>query len=124
MVQWEESLRIYPWFPTPGVSSKPPWNEGEGGTPTKKVKDFECDRIGRADRDNSKFEYFKDRWAHLKKGEADWGAWEKFCFKMVACLAEMEPHYPDFSGPTGQGPGLLVSRLLFLQSYLSFDQFP
>ena len=112
VVQWEESLRKYPWFPTPGVPLKPPWDDGSNDKPkpVARPEDIAPDRVGRADRDNPKFEYFKDRWAHLKKGEDDWGAWEKFCFKMAAAIARAEPHYPDFVNPPEFG-GLLVRTL-------------
>lgn len=59
MVQWEETLRKYFWEPTPGVPEKPPWNDGEIVVTKPKVEDPTTDRIGRADRDNPKFDYSK-----------------------------------------------------------------
>jgi len=93
-------LRNYFWEPTPGAPLKPPWDDGE--VPKKrddsKIEETLPDRIGLADRDNPKFEYFKDQWAHLSKQSDDWGVWEFFCFKMVAAIERIEPHYPDFIG--------------------------
>ncbi|KAG0587849.1 hypothetical protein KC19_2G195900 [Ceratodon purpureus] len=112
--KWEESLRKYPWFPSPGVPLKPPWDDGSNDKPkpVARPEDIAPDRVGRADRDNPKFEYFKDRWAHLKKGEDDWGAWEKFCFKMAAAIARAEPHYPDFVNPPEFGGLLILGKRL------------
>ena len=130
MVQWQEALRKYPWLSTPGVPLKPPWDDTEAGQPARPILPPppaplpETDRIGRPDRDNPKFEYFKDRYAHLNKKEADWGPWEKFCFKMVAMLARVEPIYPDYSGsPSAESTGLLVSTLPSFLIVFSFIDF-
>jgi hypothetical protein len=126
LVQWAASLREYPWFPTPGVPTKPPWEDDLSTTPTKPTADNALDqamdRIGRADRDNPKFEYFKDRWAHFEKGEDDWGVWERFCFRMAAALAKVEPHYPEFTDYPAF-TGLLVSTLSTLPDCLFLYRF-
>lgn len=120
LVQWEENLRKYFWEPTPGAPPKPPWDDG--GSPPKlddsKKEDPSPDRIGRADRDNPKFEYFKNRWAHLSKKEADWGEWEFFCFKMATAIDRVEPYYPDFTGllVTTLSPYLHASSIIIYSS--------
>jgi len=62
VVQWEIFLCNYFWEPTQGAMPKPPWDDG--GNPKKiddnKKEEPTLDCIGCADRDNPKFEYFKD----------------------------------------------------------------
>ncbi len=98
-LQWEKTLRIYKWAPTPGAPLKPVWDDCiPGKRPRDEHQMKEITRIGRPDRDNLIIEFFKDRWAHSVKKRSEWGDWEWFCYNMVTNLAQTEPHYPDFTG--------------------------
>lgn len=98
-----KSLRKYPGEPMARGTPKCPWDEGRATASSATLNDTKkevttTDRIGRADRDPPKFEYFNDQGAHFGKKQENWSAWEKFCFEMAAALEDLEPHYPDFRG--------------------------